>query len=171
MKLAILALAPAFVMAQAPPDAEIRAILAERIDTLHRGVGIAVAVIDANGARSFINHGSLAVNNPRAVASDTVFEIGSITKVFTSLVLSDMVQRGEVKLDDPVSKYLPPDVKVPERGGKKIKLLDLATHTSALPRMPTNFAPKDKENPYADYGVDRLYAFLTGYELTREIGA
>ena len=155
--------------AQAPSDAEIRAILADRIDTMHRNVGIAVGIIDANGRR-FVNYGNFSINDPRPVGSDTLFEIGSVTKVFTSLILSDMVQRGEVSLDDPVAKYLPADIKVPARGGKQITLIDLATHSSGLPRMPTNFAPKDPNNPYADYSVDRLYAFLSGYELTRDVG-
>ena len=84
-----------------------------------------------------------------------------MTKVFTSLLLADMVQRGEVALTDPVAKYLPPDVKVPERGGKKITLVDLATHTSGLPRMPSNFTPKDPANPYADYSVEQMYEFLS----------
>src|SRR5215471_14205992 len=155
--------------AQTPSDAAIRAILADRIDNLRQGVGIAVGIVDANGRR-FVNHGVFSVDNPRPVAGDTVFEIGSITKVFTSTILADMVQRGEVSLDDPVARFLPPDVKVPERGGKKITLLDLATHSSGLPRMPTNFAPRNLDNPYADYGVDRLYAFLSGYALPRDIG-
>ena len=157
------------LLAQAPPDAEIRAMLAERIDALQRNVGIAVAVVEPAGRR-FVNYGTFGVNDPRPVASDTVFEIGSVTKTFTSLLLADMVQRGEVSLDDPVAKYLPPDVKVPERNGKKITLVDLATQTSGLPRMPSNFAPKDPNNPYADYGLDRMFAFLSGYTLTRDIG-
>jgi len=60
---------------------------------------------------------------------------------------------------------------VPERGGKKITLADLATHTSGLPRLPTNLAPKDMSNPYADYTVQQLYDFLSHYELPRDIGA
>ena len=155
--------------AQTLSDDAIGAILADRIDTLHHNVGIAVGIVDANGRR-FVNHGAFSVDNPRPVAGDTLFEIGSITKVFTSTILADMVQRGEVSLDDPVAKFLPPDVKVPESGGKKITLVDLATHTSGLPRMPNNFAPRDPDNPYSDYGVDRLYAFLSGYALTRDIG-
>jgi CubicO group peptidase (beta-lactamase class C family) len=169
MKLLALTSFAAVLCAQAPSDAEVRAMLAERIDTLHRGVGIAVGIVDANGRR-FYNHGTFAVDDPRPIANDTIFEIGSVTKVFTSLLLADMVQRGEVSLDDPIAKFLPPDVKVPERGGKKITLIDISTQTSGLPRMPNNFAPKDPNNPYADYGVDRLYAFLSGYELTRDIG-
>ena len=102
---------------------------------------------------------------------DTLFEIGSVTKVFTALLLADAVQRGEVALTDPVAQYLPPNTKVPERGGKKITLQDLATHTSALPRLPSNLAPKDPTNPYADYTVAQLYDFLSTYELPRDIGA
>jgi CubicO group peptidase (beta-lactamase class C family) len=62
-----------------------------------------------------------------------------------------MVRRGEVKLDDPVSKYLPASVRLPSRNGREIALLDLATQTSGLPRLPGNMAPKDPKNPYADY--------------------
>lgn len=83
---------------------------------------------------------------------DTIFEIGSITKVFTSLLLA-------------------PQVKVPERSGRTITLQDLSTHTSALPRLPTNFSPKDPSNPYADYSVDQLYQFLASVQLTRDIGS
>jgi serine-type D-Ala-D-Ala carboxypeptidase/endopeptidase len=70
------------------------------------------------------------------VDGDTIFEIGSISKVFTSLLLADMVNRKEVTLDDPAAKYLPENVKLPERSGKSITLLDLSTHTSGLPRLP-----------------------------------
>jgi D-alanyl-D-alanine-carboxypeptidase/D-alanyl-D-alanine-endopeptidase len=106
-----------------------------------------------------------------ALDGDTVFEIGSVTKVFTSLLLADMVQRGEVALTDPVAKYLPPGIKMPERGGRQITLQDLATHTSGLPRLPPNLAPKDPANPYADYSVEQLYQFLSSYQLTRDIGS
>jgi D-alanyl-D-alanine-carboxypeptidase/D-alanyl-D-alanine-endopeptidase len=163
-------LAAIALRAQAPTDAEIRAVLSDRIDRLHRNVGIAVGIIDANGRR-FVSSGNFSVKDPRPVGNDTVFEIGSTTKVFTSTILADMVQRGEVSLDDPVAKYLPDEVKIPQRGGKQITLIDLATHTSGLPRMPANFAPKDPGNPYADYTVANLFQFLSSYELTRDIGS
>ena len=101
---------------------------------------------------------------------DTVFEIGSITKVFTSLILADMVERGEVKLDDPVSKFLPASVTVPSRNGRQITLLDISMQISGLPRMPNNMKPADPENPYADYDPAKLYEFLSGYTLQRDIG-
>ena len=163
-----------FVLANAAsgavlPDKDIRAILADRIDVQRQSVGIVVGVIDPSGRRTVAYTSTKTGEKP--VHANTVFEIGSVTKVFTSLLLADAVQRGEVALTDPVSKYLPPGVKVPERNGKKITLVDLATHTSGLPRLPTNFHPKDPGNPYADYTVAQLYEFLSSYELTRDPGS
>jgi len=153
-----------------PPDSVIRSILVQRIDKQHQSVGIVVGLIDLTGRR-IISHGALAKNDPRPLDGNTIFEIGSVTKVFTSLVLADMVRRGEVKLDDPVAKYLPADVRVPERNGRVITLVDLATHSSGLPRIPTNLQPKSMANPYVDYTVEQLYAFLSGYTLPRDIGS
>src|SRR5215813_10731341 len=153
-----------------PSDADIRQILADRIDRDRQSVGIVVGVIDAGGRR-VITHGSLEKGDSRPLTGDTIFEVGSVTKVFTSLLLADMVRRGEVALTDPVAKYLPTDVKVPERNGRAITLQDLATHTSGLPRLPTNMMPKDRANPYADYSVAQLYQFLSTYTLPRDIGS
>jgi CubicO group peptidase (beta-lactamase class C family) len=111
------------------------------------------------------SYGRSGSDNDRALDADTVFEIGSITKVFTALLLADMVLHGEVALDDPAAKFLPAKVHMPERDGVPITLLDLATYTSGLPRMPTNFAPADRTNPYVDYGAERLYDFLSNHEL------
>jgi D-alanyl-D-alanine-carboxypeptidase/D-alanyl-D-alanine-endopeptidase len=153
-----------------PSDAEIRKILADRIGAENLGIGIVVGVIDPKGRR-VVAYGSPAKDDKRPLNGDTIFEIGSMTKVFTSLVLMDMVQKGEVALTDPVSKYLPASVKVPERNNKKITLQDLSTQSSGLPRMPSNFTPKDAGNPYADYSVEQLYQFVSGYQLTRDIGS
>lgn len=161
--------APVQQTMQAPADARVLEILKERIDTQHQSIGIVVGLIDASGRRTVAYGGRAKGGAP--VNGDTVFEIGSITKVFTSLLLADMVARGDVALTDPVQKYLPADVKVPQRGGRQITLADLATHTSGLPRLPENLAPKNPVNPYADYTVPQLYAFLSGYTLTRDIGA
>jgi len=91
--------------AAVPPDADIRAILVDRIDVQHQGVGIVVGVIDPSGRR-VVAYGKTAKDG-KPVDANTVFEIGSVTKVFTSLLLADMVQRGEVALTDPVSKSRP----------------------------------------------------------------
>jgi CubicO group peptidase (beta-lactamase class C family) len=153
-----------------PSDADIRQILVDRIDVQHQSVGIVVGVIGPEGRR-IIAYGHVEKDDPRPLNGDTIFEIGSATKVFTSLLLADAVQRGEAALDDPVARYLPPGVKMPERNGRSITLVDLATHTSGLPRLPTNLTPKDPSNPYADYSVEQLYQFLSSYQLTRDIGS
>ena len=81
----------------------------------------------------------------------------------------DMVDKGIMHLDDPVEKYLP-EVRVPELDGKKITLRHLATHTSGIPRMPDNFAPKDPTNPYQDYTVEDLYKYLQSCVLAKAPG-
>lgn len=149
---------------------EIRAILVKRIDEQKQAVGIVVGVIEPAGRR-VIGYGNLAKGDPRTLDGDTVFEIGSISKVFTSLLLADMVIRKEVALDDPAAQYLPERVRMPERNGKPIRLLDLATHSSGLPITPSNMSPKDPANPYADYSVGELYEFLSGYTLLRDPGS
>jgi D-alanyl-D-alanine-carboxypeptidase/D-alanyl-D-alanine-endopeptidase len=152
------------------PDDEIRAILATRIDKERQGVGMVVGVLDSSGRR-IIAHGARDAGDTRPLDGDTVFEIGSMTKVFTSVLLADAVQRKEVALTDPVNKFLPDAAKVPDRAGKSITLQDLAQHTSALPRLPGNMKPQDMRNPYADYSVDQLYQFLASVQLARDIGA
>lgn len=164
------AMAQSTSVAPIPSDSEIGQILVDRIDKEHQSVGIVIGVIEPVGRR-VIAYGSLEKGDKRPLNGDTVFEIGSVTKVFTSLLLTDTVQRGEVALTDPVSKYLPAGVKMPERGGRQITLQDLATHTSGLPRLPSNLAPKNPANPYADYSVEQLYQFLSDYQLTRDIGS
>src|SRR5205807_6659374 len=120
-----------------PSAADIRKMLAERVDTLagqEDGIGIVIGVVGPQG-RSVISYGHRSQGDPRPLDGNTGFEIGSVTKVFTAFLLADMVRKGEVALADPVAKYLPA-VKIPERNGRSITLLDLATHTSGLPFMP-----------------------------------
>ncbi|MEQ1859270.1 MAG: serine hydrolase [Chthoniobacteraceae bacterium] len=157
-------------LAQFPSDAAIEAIIKERIEVGKASTAIVVGTVDQQGIK-VVGYGQVDAKTDRAPDGDTVFEIGSATKAFTAILLADMVSRGEMKLDDPVAKFLPPAVKMPTRGGKQITLLDLATHTSALPRMPDNFSPKDPHNPYADYTVEQMYEFLSRHTLTRDIGA
>lgn len=169
MKMLALLLAPVLAAAQ-PAATNIETILANRVDESHRAMGLVIATIDGEGSRKVAARGKAAVPVERPLDGDTVFEIGSITKVFTSLLLADMIERGEVKADDPVSKYLPEGVTVPSRGGKQITLLDLSQHVSSLPRMPDQFKPADPMNPYADYDAPKLYGFLSRTTLTRDIG-
>jgi len=149
-----------------PDKAAIDSLIDQRIAG-RAGGGIAVGITDAAGHR-------VTGRGPAGAAAfdgTTLFEIGSMSKVFTSLLLADMVQRGEVALDDPAEKYLPTGAKMPMRGGRKITLGDLATHRSGLPRLPDNLSFADPTNPYADYSQANLLDFLGRYELTRDIGS
>jgi CubicO group peptidase (beta-lactamase class C family) len=153
-----------------PSDADIRKILADRIDTLagqEDGIGIVVGSVEPQGRR-VISYGHLNQGDPRPLNGDTVFEIGSVGKVFTALLLADMVQKGEVALTDPVAKYLPANV-LPERDGRQITLVDLVTHTSGLPFMPDD-VPVVDESAARRYGAYQLYQFLARYALARDPG-
>jgi serine-type D-Ala-D-Ala carboxypeptidase/endopeptidase len=144
------------------------AALIQRTDEYRQSVGIVVGIVEPTGRR-IVAYSALAKDDQRPLNGDTVFEIGSITKVFTALLLTDLVEHGEVAFTDPVSKYLPTQVTAPHRGGRQITLQDLATHRSGLPRLPANFKPKDPSNPYMDYTLEQLYQFLSTYELPRDV--
>jgi D-alanyl-D-alanine-carboxypeptidase/D-alanyl-D-alanine-endopeptidase len=152
-----------------PADEDLRTMLRYLVED-GETPGIVLGILEPDGSTRILHYGS-AGPGTQPLGPRTVFEIGSINKTFTATVLADMVAKGEVKLDDPVQQYLPANVRVPSRNGREITLLDLATHRSGLPRLPDNFAPADPTNPYADYSVEQLYAFLNGYQLTRDIGA
>lgn len=156
--------------AQFPVDAVIQALIESRVSE-ERAVGLVVGVMEADGSTRVFAAGDSGTD-AKPLGAESVFEIGSITKVFTSIILADMVAKGELALEDPVARYLPEAaVNMPTRAGREITLLDLATHRSALPRMPDNFDPADPSNPFADYTVEQMYAFLSSHELRRDIGA
>jgi len=89
----------------------------------------------------------------------SIFEIGSITKTFTGLVLAQMAVQGKIRLDEPVRELLPAGT-MRKPAGQEITLLDLATHRSGLPPMPDNINPAGTPNPGADYHARDLYDFL-----------
>jgi len=131
------------------PPAEI----ADRLARRHVGAVVGIGDLES-GERTILTRGSTGRPDGSAVTADTLFEIGSITKTFTALVLATMVQSGRVHLDTPVRELLPPDVVVPARDGARITLEHLARHTSGLPRSPNSVA-RDLwivlrgDNPYA----------------------
>jgi len=158
-------LAPVRAVAQQhfPTDAELGDMLRYLVED-GETPGIIIGLLEADGTTRVLHHGSAGAES-RPLGPQTVFAIGSINKTITGLLLADMVRRGEVSLEDPVSMYLPDHVTVPSRDGREITLLDLATHTSGLPRLPGNHRPADMSNPYADYTIERMYEFLSSHEL------
>src|SRR5262245_59203686 len=120
-------------------------LLQDRVNSDRNQTSIIVAVVDDRGTK-FFSHGKVSKKANAAHSSEqTVFEIGSITKVFTGILLAEAVKRGEVKLADPISKYLPKQVPTPMFKGKEITLLNLIWHTSGLPFQPDNLHPRDRK--------------------------
>ncbi len=146
-----------------------------RVDSLARAFqkehpthAMVIGIIGPDGENVIPYDGRGAEGSAAApVDRDTRFEVGSISKVLTSLLLAQMVEHGEAGLDDHISSYLPDSVKAPEYRGTPITLRELATHSSGLPRLPMNMAMADMSDPYADYGVAKLYEFLDSYDLPR----
>ena len=151
------------------PDSEIWRIISERVEA-KRSTAIVVGVLGPGGRTQVFGCGD---PGPGQFPLDavSVFEIGSITKVFTAILLAGMAQRGEVRLQDLVARFLPPAVRVPAWGERQIELVDLATHTSGLPRLPANGRPTGPVNPLAGYTARQPYDFLSDWVLTREPGS
>ncbi len=120
-----------------PPDAGAVEEVVERMVARHgrRRVGLVVGAVTAGGTRSVVPVGRLRLPDGPAPRADSLFEIGSVTKVFTALLLAEAVTRGELSLETPVGELLP-EVDVPARNGVVITVEHLATHTAGLPSNP-----------------------------------
>jgi CubicO group peptidase (beta-lactamase class C family) len=169
--LALSATARARAAGEAPlSDDPIRALLAERVDRKRQSRGMVVAVTD-QGRRRIVVRGEADGERPRALDSDTVFGLASLSKPFTALLLADAVARGELALDDAASDHLPPGAVLPERNGRKITLIDLATHTTGLPHE----LPAADQAQAAMLGAPEaraiLHRHLAQVTLPTEIGA
>lgn len=132
--------------------------------------GIVIGILDAKGV-TYYSFGVKSLTTKAPVDEHSVFEIGSVTKTFTGIILAEMVIKNEVTLEDPLQQYLPKGVTAPTRNGASIKLVNLANHTSSLPSSPGNFTPTNPSNPFADYTEKQLYDFLSSYTLSRDIGS
>ncbi|HEY6164149.1 MAG TPA: serine hydrolase domain-containing protein [Nitrososphaeraceae archaeon] len=130
---------------------------------------IVIGFADPNGTRIF-SFGNMSTAHNIPVNENTLFNIGSITKTFTTLLLADMVKQGLVNLTDPIERYLPSSVKVPEFNGQKITLEHLATHTSGLPEFPSNLLDNNG-NIIESYNASQLYQALSNTKLTRAPGS
>lgn len=141
-------LAVPLAVAAPPPDIQ------SRLDAWLKGQpgGVAVAWVDAGGT-AFFQSGQFDAEDPRPITPDTQFEIGSVTKVFTALLLAESEQLGKASRNDPAAKYLLPPDDPAQTPLAKITLLSLTTHTSGLPRLPANIGPNPDANPdpYATY--------------------
>lgn len=163
----------AFVAPEAHPasidEKEIHAQLVERIDVRKWGTAIVVGVSSPQGRR-VVSYGTLSLKDNHKVDGTTLFEIASLTKVLTALLLADMARQGKVEPEAPVSTCMPAGVKLPQHGGRQITFVDLATHSSGLPLRPQNLASQTALNKYAGYTMEQLYEGLATFELPRDPG-
>lgn len=146
--------------APAPSPTDPARLLRERLEL--QGTGLLAVQVDGPRLQLTAAGRRSAAGEP--LREDALFEIGSITKTFTALLLADAVVQRRVALGDAVEDALP-DVRLRDSAGEPIRWVDLATHRSGLPRLPDNLAPADPADPYADYGEDRLLDFLRRHKL------
>ncbi|MFB6099412.1 MAG: serine hydrolase domain-containing protein [Salinibacter sp.] len=144
--------------------------LARTFKTNTKTPGLVVGAIEGSTSQLF-QYGVATLADSTALRADTRFEIGSVTKVFTTLLLAEMAHEGDVSLRDPIGKYLPDSVDTPGTEGEPIELRHLATHTSGLPRLPTNLTPVNRSDPYAAYTAKKLHAFLETATLSAPPGS
>jgi D-alanyl-D-alanine-carboxypeptidase/D-alanyl-D-alanine-endopeptidase len=134
-------------------------------------VGVAAGIL-WQGEQWTFGRGRLRAAEAAHVEANSIFEIGSVTKVFTATVLADMVEQGVIRLDDPVRRHLPEDVRVPMRD-RPITLCDLATQTSGLPRLPPGLFRRSlwrRHDPYAGFSERDLLDAVANTRLTRAPG-
>ncbi|MDY0813793.1 serine hydrolase domain-containing protein [Kitasatospora purpeofusca] len=146
-----------------PPDPELDRLLRPLFRAAAPAGGAAVVVIRGD-ERTVACRGHAVRSTERPVRADTRFELGSVTKTFTGLLLAEMAARGEVGYDDPIDRYLPADAAPGYPQERPITLLHLATHTSGLPRLPDGVLPGQVPRwftrPYATFGPTHLLRAL-----------
>ena len=148
---------------EAAEEDPVQRVLRERVDEYGQTVGIVAGII--RGINRYVYaHGTFNRGTIRRASAMTVFEIGQLSSLYTTAMLSLLVQRGDLNLTDRVSAYLPDTVTVPATpAGRPILIEHLATHTSGLPRLPDNLVSADPVDPLKGYSVELMYEFLAGY--------
>jgi serine-type D-Ala-D-Ala carboxypeptidase/endopeptidase len=148
----------------------VKGILRKHTEDMKTLVGISIGVVNQNDCKVF-NYGYSNLDSKEPVNADTIFEIGSITKVFTAIISILKEQEEKINLEDPINKYFSDTIKVPMKT-RKIRLIDLMTHTSGLPRIPDNMVDSEYKmsNPYKAYSLKKLYSFLKSHKLVRNSG-
>lgn len=139
------------------PTNKQKELISSKIKALPDGTQFAIGLI--HNGEVFYYGVKLKDQSVRAETNyNKVFEIGSITKLFTSTLLASFALENKLKLDDPISTYLGFDL----NKGTRISFKQLANHTSGLPRLPSNLNPEiNPENPYSTYNTSMLKEYLT----------
>ncbi|MEQ9563909.1 MAG: serine hydrolase [Woeseiaceae bacterium] len=115
-----------------------------------------------NGERSVIPFGEMSRSNSQPPDGDSLFEIGSVSKVFTALLAQSQVEAGRLSWDSTIGECID-DIDFASEEVSNIRLRELASHTSGLPRIPDNMQLEDPLDPYAGYEREDLFAFLAAF--------
>jgi D-alanyl-D-alanine-carboxypeptidase/D-alanyl-D-alanine-endopeptidase len=134
-------------IAEAAIKAKADALAAQYLANGSGGVGLVIGVIDGD-RRMFLSYGETKRGNGQKPKTNTIFQIGSVTKVFTATLLAIYAEKNVVSYNDLLQKYVPTNTNVPSKDGKKIGLLDLATHYSGLPKTLTTSGPTSIDQAY-----------------------
>jgi serine-type D-Ala-D-Ala carboxypeptidase/endopeptidase len=126
-----------------------------RVDS-GRASGITIATVDSIGNFEFYSYGYLSNNSKKEIDEYSIFNIGSVTKIFTTLLFAILVDNKEINLDDPIQDYLPEGIRFPICDSSPITLQDLATHSSGLPE---NMFIADYENPFSQT-KEEVYRYI-----------
>ncbi len=132
-------------------------------------VGLSIGILK-EGKTYFYNYGETKKGSGQIPSSENLYEIGSITKTFTGIILAKAITENKIKLNDPVNKYLPDNIPVIKFGNDTLKIVHLSNHTSGLPPLPENFGSTDLINPYRDYDEKKLLEYLKHALLSRKPG-
>ena len=127
-------------------SSSIKANVRSRVDYGYSS-SIMIGMANAQG-RTYFGYGLTDLENGTLPDENTLYEIGSVTKVFTSTLLAQMIGQGEVFLNETLESLLPEEVVVPKLGNRKITLEHLSTHTSGLPNNPP-LEGVDPVNPFS----------------------
>ena len=130
-------------------------------------VGGVIGIVD--GSQCYAKgYGQISLDEQTVPNIDTVYEIASVSKTFTGTLLGEMAAKNELSLNDPLEKFVPSG-KAPRFEDQGIILRQLSTHSSGLPRLPTDFwvvAADTPGNPYKNYTSEKIERFLNSYQLT-----
>lgn len=132
---------------------------------LHGGMVIALVDPTRDGGATYLRFGRTSPELAEPPGPDAIFEIGSVSKVLTALLLTDAVARGELQLDTEAAKLVPVGVRFPDKDGVRPTLGHLASHRAGFPALPDNLAPQSLLDPYASFGPRQLYGYLEQAEL------
>jgi D-alanyl-D-alanine-carboxypeptidase/D-alanyl-D-alanine-endopeptidase len=125
---------------------------------------LSIGILHPNGVE-YYNYGSLNKKEEREPRRDSIYEIGSISKVFTGLLLAEKANSNKLSLTEPLNSWALKDWALPTQNDISISALHLSTHTAGLPRLPVGFVPSNLQNPYAEYSPDKLRASLQNTKL------